>query len=53
MNILLFLFGVVWSSMLVLVFSALRISGECSEEEHFQEDKALFENWLRDHERLS
>jgi hypothetical protein len=53
MNILLFLFGLVWLAMLVLVFSALRISGACSEEERFQEDKAFFEKWLRDHEGLS
>jgi len=53
MNILLFLFSLVWLAMLVLVFSVLRISGECSEEERIQEDKAFFEKWLRDHEGLS
>jgi hypothetical protein len=53
MIILLFLSGLVWLSLLVLVFSVSKISGECSEEERFQEDKAFFEKWLHDHEGLS
>jgi len=50
MILLLILSALAWLFGIVLIFSILRISGACSEEERWQEDKEFFEKWRRDHE---